>query len=82
MFDMILSLVILGVLSPDCAFRKEGAMSHSSTDWTLADSKIVTAEEVRTILGHAKKLGEIDPNWLRDYDFFAVAVHTSLVASW
>ena len=56
-------------------------MSHTPADWTLADSKIVSQDEVRTILARAKSLGKTDPDWHRDYEFFAVAAHTGLRVS-
>jgi len=72
---------ILLLLSWDCATLKGCDMSHSPSDWTLSDAKIISPDEVRTILARAKSLGEMDPDWHRDYEFFAVAAHTGLRVS-
>lgn len=54
-------------------------MSHAKpADWSLADSKIITTEQARSILARAKELAESDSSWERDYDWFAIAVTTGL----
>ena len=54
-------------------------MSQSTpADWTLADSKIVTTEQVRLILARAKERAKNDPTWHRDYEWYAIAVQTDL----
>ena len=53
-------------------------MGNRQSDWTLSDAKIVTPEEVQTILNRAKQAGELDPMFKRDYEWMAIAVNTGL----
>ncbi|MGH9364736.1 MAG: tyrosine-type recombinase/integrase [Thermoanaerobaculia bacterium] len=53
-------------------------MSHSPTEWHLADAKILTPEEFRSILAKCRELGEFDPYWLTMYDIIAIGVNTGL----
>lgn len=52
--------------------------THNPADWTLADCKVVTNDEVHRILTRAKKLSLTDDSWKRDYEWFAIAVNTGL----
>lgn len=75
MTAILASIVTFCANHPDM----EVCMGHvTPADWTLADSKIVTTDQARAILARAKELGELDPTWLRDYDWFAIAVGTGL----
>ncbi len=53
-------------------------MGFKNSDWTLADAKIVTPDEVKLILDRAKEAGEMDPMFHRDYEWMAIAVNTGL----
>lgn len=53
-------------------------MGNRQSDWTLADAKIITPEEVKQILDRAKEAGDMDPMFQRDYEWMAVAVNTGL----
>lgn len=53
-------------------------MASTPSDWTLADSKIITPEQVTAILARAKQYGETDPSWFRDYEFWTIGVNTGL----
>jgi integrase len=53
-------------------------MGHMSSDWTLADAKIVTPEEVKVLLDRAKQAGALDPMMQRDYEWMTIAVNTGL----
>lgn len=51
---------------------------NSPADWSLADSKIITTEQVRLILSRAKELAKSDASCHRDYEWYAIAVQTGL----
>lgn len=53
-------------------------MDRGGSDWNLSDAKLITPEQVKTILDAAKKHAEEDPSWKRDYEWFAIAVNTGL----
>ena len=69
---MIILVALLSLTRVHCASEKEALMAHTPSDWTLADSKIITPDQVTVILAKAKQGSE------RDYHFFTIAVNTGL----
>lgn len=53
-------------------------LGNRQSDWTLADAKIVTPDDVQRILSRAKEAGAFSPMMARDYDFMAIAVNSGL----